>query len=511
MFLRSLAILFLLIPPLASQAGSIFSYEIPTLSDADVEQAQVVVENLDALKAEISDFYLQIEKISKKRPIQISEVDAYAAHLEEYLTLRRSVVSHLKPYEILVNNRTRLEVNSKRQTLIEERPENQESGPPIPTYYIRLNPNDKVGRELIRVVKVSLALSLSLFDVYAEMIDPMMQNEKLRRLLEVDHEASLDRLKMVQTSFVNHIDRFPLRNLVKFFVKIKQKAPKQINSLTDSWFYDSILHSNSYKVIINGDFNYFSNVAKQPILAIRDSMSKTIKKITFEASEIFGNFVGRFQSRHGKLFDMSLEERKKLKSTLKPLDILIERTPFRLTDKLIPGYYGHVAMWLGTEEELIELGIWNHPLIIPHQKAIQSGHSLLESVRIPGVRLSTLDDFLDIDDLLILRRRAMDPNLMNDYLLSAIDLIGRPYDFNFDVETSNEIICSEVVYHTFNDMYWPADKTLGRFSVSPDQVAYRALKINKGRDFEIVEMIRDGNSVPEENRHSQLKYNLANP
>ena len=30
-------------------------------------------------------------------------------------------------------------------------------------------------------------------------------------------------------------------------------------------------------------------------------------------------------------------------------DILLEKTPFRLTDKLIPGYWGHAAVWIGGE------------------------------------------------------------------------------------------------------------------------------------------------------------------
>ena len=36
-------------------------------------------------------------------------------------------------------------------------------------------------------------------------------------------------------------------------------------------------------------------------------------------------------------------------STLRAGDILLEKTPFRLTDKLIPGYWGHAAVWIGTE------------------------------------------------------------------------------------------------------------------------------------------------------------------
>ena len=39
------------------------------------------------------------------------------------------------------------------------------------------------------------------------------------------------------------------------------------------------------------------------------------------------------------------------------LDLLLEKTPFRLTDKTIPGFWGHVGLWIGDQQDLEELGI----------------------------------------------------------------------------------------------------------------------------------------------------------
>jgi hypothetical protein len=116
---------------------------------------------------------------------------------------------------------------------------------------------------------------------------------------------------------------------------------------------------------------------------------------------VFGNTMGMFASRRGKLVSLSSDEKASIAAKLKPLDILLEKTPFRLTDKFIPGHYGHVAIWTGTEIELKALGLWDHPLIQKHQDAIKNGHHIIEALR-PGVKINTLDDFLNIDDFLAL-------------------------------------------------------------------------------------------------------------
>ena len=73
-------------------------------------------------------------------------------------------------------------------------------------------------------------------------------------------------------------------------------------------------------------------------------------------SMLFGNTVGLVEMHKGQLFDRA-DVQENLRAERKAGDILLEKTPFRLTDYLIPGYWGHAAIWLGTEPELVELGI----------------------------------------------------------------------------------------------------------------------------------------------------------
>ena len=80
-------------------------------------------------------------------------------------------------------------------------------------------------------------------------------------------------------------------------------------------------------------------------------------------------------------------DRDNLASQLKPLDILLEKTPFRITDKFIPGYYGHLAIWIGTEQDLREAGVWKDlPQLykMAQERYSYEGPSFQEAVRQGG-------------------------------------------------------------------------------------------------------------------------------
>jgi permuted papain-like amidase YaeF/Yiix C92 family enzyme len=157
--------------------------------------------------------------------------------------------------------------------------------------------------------------------------------------------------------------------------------------------------------------------------------------------------------------------------------VALEKTPFRLTDKFIPGHYGHVGVWVGNEAQLTALGVWDDPAVVPYQAMIRRGPSMVEALR-PGVQLSTLEHFLNVDDLLVLRHTNLTPAQQRENVLNAFRQIGKDYDFNFDVETDRRIVCSELAYVVFKNEEWPTSRTLGRYTISPDNVAVKAVSQN---------------------------------
>jgi len=218
-----------------------------------------------------------------------------------------------------------------------------------------------------------------------------------------------------------------------------------------------------------------------------DSIIGAVDAVTGWLSRIFGNIAGAIQWRKGYLYNNSTATELAVQN-LKPMDILIEKSPFVLTDKFIPGHYGHVAVYLGTKEQLEQIGMWNHPDIIPYQAQIAAGKVILEAVR-SGVRLNTLEEFLNIDELTIMRKNDVlsSDTLLIEQIMRGMDQIGKAYDFNFDVSTLDKIVCSELIYIMYGNVHWPTNYRLGRATITPDDVA--EILFYKNTKFQIMKFL----------------------
>jgi hypothetical protein len=153
-------------------------------------------------------------------------------------------------------------------------------------------------------------------------------------------------------------------------------------------------------------------------------------------------------------------------------------------------------VWIGNESELRALGIWEHPVVKPHQEAIRSGHGVVEALR-SGVEINTIAHFLNIDDLGVLRHETLSGEKRKEVILLALRQIGKSYDFNFDAETTNKVFCSKLVYLAYGDLQWPTSRILGRVTVSPDNIASRA---SGDGPLNVVLLYHDGQEITENRR-----------
>ncbi len=201
-----------------------------------------------------------------------------------------------------------------------------------------------------------------------------------------------------------------------------------------------------------------------------DAVIGFFNKITNILSGFFGNIAGSIRWREGYLYN-NKEVAAIAEKSLRPMDIILEKSPFVLTDKLIPGHYGHVALYLGTKEQLDEIGMWNHPSLIPYQNDILQGKTILEAVR-PGVRLNSIKEFMNIDEFSIVRKidGLMSPIQVSEQITRGIDQMGKSYDFNFDISTLDKIVCSELIYVVFGHVNWPTRYRIGRPTITPDDI-----------------------------------------
>lgn len=367
----------------------------------------------------------------------------------------------------------------------------------------------------LKGLMLSLGAALTLYDNYMLGTVLFEQDERLRKILnDPDMGFGLVSNKLAEmTLAANSIEnRHRIRRAINFFENEKHAIKDAHEDSEYSYLLHLIELSPSYnyakkirlREIATGKLAAFGRISADMVSEVKTSGLDVV-------SRWFGNTVGLFESRKGKLFG-NIVAKMKIQSVLQPLDILLEKTPFRLTDKLIPGHFGHVAIWTGTKTELIDRGVWDELHIKQYADQISMGsnpdtkdaHQIIEAVR-SGVQLSTLDQFMNVDDLAILRpvfEENSRDELTKEALIMAFRQIGKKYDFNFDVNTTDKIVCSELAYLSFPSIDWPTEKMLGKYAISPDNVAQMAWT---SIPLKLVLFYHDGQLVDENKQLEEMK------
>tara|TARA_Y100000768_G_scaffold388979_1_gene389593 strand:- start:7668 stop:9134 length:1467 start_codon:yes stop_codon:yes gene_type:complete len=333
----------------------------------------------------------------------------------------------------------------------------------IGSYFIGINQrlNDFIKQDDSRVVtKAKLEQLNSFFRIYY----PFYENDKFRRFIN-DEDLSFG------------ITRFQIHNAIMSLLDKEKLQDLARNSRNQNQHYSDLIRFIKNESKINALVKNYKRLNRLDLKVDRN------QDLAYNLSRDFGNTVGRVRWRKGYLWKNQavLEE---IYENLKPLDIITEKTYFALTDRFIPGHFGHNAIWLGTKDQLEEIGMWHHPAIIPYQEQIAEGKSIIEVDR-SGSHLKTLKDFMNVDELAIIRVNRLSfssINLERTYNILLAQL-GKIYDFNFDVETTDTLVCSELIYQSFEEIFWPTEDYLGRTTISPDNVASLALYNNPPVDL----------------------------
>jgi uncharacterized protein YycO len=361
-------------------------------------------------------------------------------------------------------------------------------------------PADRQAADIQRTgVVLSLSAALILYDNYLSAISLYRDDPVLRKHL--NHADSAFKLRAgelnrIAAMFSSPENRGRVRRGVVWYQLYARDAqagfqgyPYLVQSVEQSPSYRMVQETHPLKEL-GHQFEVFRSVALDTLFGIKDES-------TYVSSLVFGNAVGLVETRRGKL-DQQPQVAAAIAGRLRAGDILLEKTPFRLTDNFIPGHWGHAAVWVGSETELRELGIWDHPVVRPYQAAIREGRGIVEALR-SGVEMNNVPHFLNIDDLAILRQDNLAAGPRAEVILQALRQVGKEYDFNFDAETTQRVFCSKLVYLAYGDLQWPTTRFLGKVTISPDNIAERA--IGDG-PLEVAVLYHDGHEISDNRRQA---------
>ncbi|NUN49239.1 MAG: hypothetical protein HUU15_10475 [Candidatus Brocadiae bacterium] len=164
---------------------------------------------------------------------------------------------------------------------------------------------------------------------------------------------------------------------------------------------------------------------------------------------------------------ISHEQIETLRTRLEPGDILLERRNFFLSNAFLPGFWPHAALYVGTAADLEALGLLEHPDVKGKLEAFRRPaadghrHAVIEAVS-EGVVFSSLEHSIHADCVAVLRPRATREQKA-EAIAQAFAHQGKPYDFEFDFRTSDRLVCTEVVYRSYQGIVsFDLERVMGR-------------------------------------------------
>ncbi len=186
-------------------------------------------------------------------------------------------------------------------------------------------------------------------------------------------------------------------------------------------------------------------------------MVKQIRDPAAEIKPLASMAISRFRFRErpphrGLISPTQLED---LRAVLKPGDMLIERRNWYISNTLLPGFWPHAALYLGSYEELSELGVAADPRAAPHMSDFQGrdelGHdfAVLEAIG-EGVIFTSFEHSVGEADAVVVLRPMLSDDELRQALGRALSHRGKEYDFDFDFETTDRLVCTELIFRAYD-------------------------------------------------------------
>jgi hypothetical protein len=202
-----------------------------------------------------------------------------------------------------------------------------------------------------------------------------------------------------------------------------------------------------------------------------DIAKKQLFSFFFPLQKGLADFLGRvYYNPFKKSKYITSAQADSLEKLLLPGDLILVRSNYVASNIGLPGFWPHIAIYTGKNSE--------------------NDNSVIEALA-NGTVYRSFKKTAYADYLAVLRPRLSVKD-KETAVNSALKYVGVPYDFDFDFDTDATLVCSEVVYKSFQaraemekGLSLPLVSILGRWTLPPNDIAalYALEKENPQFDF----------------------------
>jgi hypothetical protein len=171
-----------------------------------------------------------------------------------------------------------------------------------------------------------------------------------------------------------------------------------------------------------------------------------------------------------------------LSEILRPGDVLITRKEHALTNYFLPGYWPHAALYLGQPDQLARMGIAEHDNVRPRWQRLldcdrDEPRRVLEAMK-DGVWIRSIASPYGVDAVTVLRPQLAEVEIA-EALTRGLFHEGKAYDFDFDFTRADRLVCTEVVYRSYEGVggvQFQLSPRAGRLTLSAEDLIGMALQ-----------------------------------
>ncbi len=220
--------------------------------------------------------------------------------------------------------------------------------------------------------------------------------------------------------------------------------------------------------------SYAGSVLRYRWVRFRTRPVLTYRRIMWEIFETSGRAIAEMRNPfHAKRVPRKILHR--VSGQLQPGDILITRHDDALSNLFLPGFWPHSALVIGHAEQRDALGI---RVDADREKGSRPPHCILEAKK-DGVRFRALEETLRVDAFVLLRPKHLSESDLKTVIERAFSHEGKLYDFSFDFTRADRLVCTEVIYRSFeglNGIQFELQRRAGRFTFSAEDLLCQGLR-----------------------------------
>lgn len=293
-----------------------------------------------------------------------------------------------------------------------------------------------------------------------------------RKLNEAFPEYRIPRKQYtgIYSAFVDHANVMAIRDAMHF----KQRHRKELVALQDDSLvgfiatqlpeFEAALNPSKRRYV-RRSLDYVSHKWR------RRSMV-TAERLFAKVLEGFGRAASEFVELENKA--VTGDVFRSIQGLLEPGDVVVTRHAKALTNLFFPGFWPHVALYVGTPPQRDAARIDVEP---EKRERWVDDICVLEAKK-DGVLLRPLLETLTVDAFVVLRPQ-LDAEDIRLGIERALQHEGKKYNFDFNFFTSDRVVCTEIVYRAYDglgDVQFPLQERAGRQTLSAEDLLNYALE-----------------------------------